>query len=101
VAIDDPTNKNEDPHLTKQALITELTWAKLYTKTMNKDLGVITTVIEKKPITTDGPAMKKSARKLRDRLRSANQTVDELRDHAGVTRTPAQKDDTAENDDAE
>jgi len=83
VAIEDPADKAEDPQSTRRAVIAELTWAKLYTKTMNKDLGVITTVIASKPI-SKGPAMKKSARKLHDRLRSANRTVGEISDHAGI-----------------
>jgi hypothetical protein len=90
VAIDDP-NKKEDSHETKQAVITELTWAKLYTKTINKDLGAITTVIEKKPLNGDGPAMKKSARKVRDQLQTANDSVGELRDRAGVNTKPDKK----------
>lgn len=91
MAVDDPAIKKADSQATKQALISELTWAKLYTRTMHKDLGAITTAIGSKPITS-GPAMKKTARKLHDRLRSANQTVSELSDHAGV-RPPAVKKD--------
>ena len=50
----------------KPALIAELTWAKLYTKAMHKDLGVITTVISKSQPTTTGAEMKKGAEKLHD-----------------------------------
>jgi hypothetical protein len=68
----------------KPALIAELTWAKLYTKAMHKDLGVISTSIRKSQPTTAGPEMKKSAEKLHDQLQSANRTVGELIDHAGI-----------------
>jgi hypothetical protein len=68
----------------KPTLIAELTWAKLYTKAMHKDLGAISTAIRKSQPTTAGPEMKKSAEKLHDQLRSANRTVGELSDHAGI-----------------
>ena len=58
----------------KPALIAELTWAKLYTKAMHKDLGEITTVISKSQPTTTGPEMKKDAEKLHDQLQNANRT---------------------------
>ena len=66
----------------------ELTWAKLYTKAMHKDLGVITTFISKSQLTTTGPEMKKGAEKLHDQLQNANRTVGELRDHAGIRPVP-------------
>jgi len=72
----------------KPALMAELTWAKLYTKAMHKDLGVITTVINKSQLTTTGPEMKKGAEKLHDQLQNANRTVGELRDHAGIRPVP-------------
>jgi hypothetical protein len=64
-------------------LMAELTWAKLYTRVMHKDLGAISVAIRSQP-TTAGPEMKKSAEKLRDQLQSANRTVGELSDHAGI-----------------
>jgi len=81
----DPTNKVSDPQAIKQALVAELTWAKLYTKTMNKDLGVIATAIDNdsRP-TINEPEMQQSAAKLHDELQIANRTVGELSDHAGV-----------------
>ena len=66
------------------SLLTELAWAKLYTGVMHKDLGAISTAIRKSQPTTAGPEMKKSAEKLRDQLQSANRTVGELSDHAGI-----------------
>ena len=68
----------------KPALMAELAWAKLYTKVMHKDIGAISTAIRKSQPTTAGPEMKKSAEKLRDQLKSANRTVAELSDHAGI-----------------
>ena len=68
----------------KPALMVELTWAKLYTKAMHKDLGAISTAVRESQPTTAGPEMKKSAEKLHDQLRSANRTVRELSDHAGI-----------------
>jgi hypothetical protein len=62
----------------------DLTWSQLYTKSMHKDLVAISTAITKTKPTTSGPKMKKDAEKLRDQLKSANQTVDELSDHAGI-----------------
>jgi hypothetical protein len=44
----------------KPALMAELTWAKLYTRAMNKDLGAISTAVSKSQPTTAGPEMKKS-----------------------------------------
>jgi len=75
----------------KPALMAELTWAKLYTKAMHKDLGVISTVISKSQPSTAGPEMKKSAEKLHDQLQSANRTVGELSDHAGIRPLPVKR----------
>ena len=75
----------------KPALMAELTWAKLYTKAMHKDLGAISTAISKSQPTTAGPEMKKSAEKLHDQLQSANRTVGELSDHAGIRPLPVKK----------
>jgi hypothetical protein len=89
VAIDDDAGTIvAETQPVKPALMAELTWAKLYTKAMHKDLGVITTVISKAQLTTTGPEMKKGAEKLHDQLQNANRTVGELRDHAGIRPVP-------------
>ena len=75
----------------KPALMAELTWAKLYTKAMHKDLGVISTAVSKTRPTTSGPKMQRDAEKLRDQLKSANQTVDDLSDDAGLRPAPIKK----------
>ena len=75
----------------KPALMAELTWAKLYTKAMHKDLGVISTAISKSEPSTAGPEMKKSAEKLHDQLQGANRTVGELSDHAGIRPLPVKR----------
>ena len=75
----------------KPALMAELTWAKLYTKAMHKDLGVISTALSKSQPTTTGPEIKKSAEKLHDQLQSANRTVGELSDHAGIRPVPVKR----------
>ena len=72
----------------KPALMAELTWAKLYAKSMHKDLSAISTAIRKSEPTTGGPEMKQSAEKLHDQLQSANRTVGELSDHAGIRPMP-------------
>jgi hypothetical protein len=74
------------------ALRAELTWAQLYTKSMHKDLVAITSAISKTRPTTAGPEMKKDAEKLHDQLQSANRTVDELSDHAGIRPAPIKSD---------
>jgi hypothetical protein len=74
-----------------RSLMTELTWSKLYTKVMHKDLGAISTAVKKNRPTTAAAKMKKSAEKLRDQLKSANRTVGELSDHAGVRPMPDKK----------
>jgi hypothetical protein len=72
----------------KPALMAELTWAKLYTKAMHKELGAISAAISKSKPTIAGPEMKKSAEKLHDQLKVANRTVGELSDHAGTRPVP-------------
>jgi hypothetical protein len=73
------------------ALKADLTWSQLYTKSMHKDLVAISTAVSKTKPTTAGPEMKKDAEKLRDQLKSANQTVDQLSDHAGLRPAPIKK----------
>jgi len=90
VAIDDDPRSTVVENV-KPALVAELTWAKLYTKAMHKELGVISTAIGKSPPTTAGAKMKKSAEKLHDQLKCANLTVGELRDQAGTTPIPGKK----------
>jgi hypothetical protein len=75
----------------KPALVAELTWAKLYTKAMHKDLVAISTAIAKNQPTTGGSGMKKSAEQLHDQLQDANRTVDELSDQAGIRSVPDKK----------
>jgi hypothetical protein len=95
VAIDDDAGTPvAETQPVKPALMAELTWAKLYTKAMHKDLGLISTAISKSKPTIAGPEMKKSAEKLHDQLQSANRTVGELSDHAGI-RPCQSKDDQA------
>ena len=89
MAIDDDAGTTvAETHAVKPALMAELTWAKLYTKAMHKDLGVISTAIRKSQPITAGPEMKESAEKLHDQLQSANRTVGELSDHAGIGPMP-------------
>ena len=73
------------------ALKADLTWSQLYTKAMHKDLVAISTAIGKTQPITSGPKMKKDAEKLRDQLKSANQTVGELSDDAGIRPAPIKK----------
>jgi hypothetical protein len=84
VAIEDDGTTAKDFPSIKPALVAELTWAKLYTKAMHKDLVAISTAIARNQPTTSGPEMKKSAEQLRDQLKDANRTVDELSDQAGI-----------------
>ena len=77
----------------KLTLIAELTWARLYTKAMQKVLGAISTAIRKTKMTTAQPEMRKGAERLRDQLRDANLTVAELSDHAGIRPVPELKSD--------
>ena len=92
MAIDDDAGTTvAETQAVKPALMAELTWAKLYTKAMHKDLGVISTVISKSQPSTAGPEMKKSAEKLHDQLQSANRTVGELSYHAGIRPVPVKR----------
>jgi len=84
VAIDDDGTTVKDSSSVGPALVAELTWAKLYTKAMHKDLVAISTAIAKSQPPTAGPEMKKSAEQLHDQLKDANRTVDELSDQAGI-----------------
>ena len=88
---DDEGTAAEKTPSVKPALIAELTWAKLYTKAMHKDLVAISTAIAKNQPTTSGPEMKKSAEQLHDQLQDANRTVDELSDQAGIRSAPVKK----------
>ena len=72
-------------------LMAELAWAKLYTKVMHKELGAISTTVRKSQPTTTGLEMKKSAEKLHYQLQSANRTVGELSDQAGIRPEPVKK----------
>jgi hypothetical protein len=92
VAIDDDAGTtSEETQAVKPALIAELTWAKLYTKAMHKDLSAISTAISKSEPTAAGPEMKKSAEKLHDQLQNANRTVGELSEHAGTRAVPVKR----------
>ena len=92
MAIDDDAGTTvAETQSIKPALIAELTWAKLYTKTMHKDLVEISTAISKSEPTTAGPEMKKTAEKLHDQLQGANRTVAELSDRAGIRPVPVKK----------
>jgi hypothetical protein len=92
VAIDDDAETTvTETQPVKPTLIAELTWAKLYTKVMHKDLVAISTAIKKSQPTTAGPEMKESAEKLHDQLQSANRTVGELSDHAGIRPVPVKR----------
>jgi hypothetical protein len=92
VAIDDDAGTTvAKAQPVKLVLMAELTWAKLYTKAMHKDLGEISTAISKSQPTTAGSEMTKSAEKLHDQLQSANRTVGELSDNAGVRPMPVKK----------
>ncbi|HVB79042.1 MAG TPA: hypothetical protein VNE82_03725 [Candidatus Binataceae bacterium] len=84
VAIDNDTGTTMVKGRIKLVLMAELTWAKLYTKAMRKDLGAISTAVGKKGSTTARLEMTKSAEKLHDQLQSANRTVGELSDCAGI-----------------
>jgi hypothetical protein len=93
VAIDDDARTTlGETQSVEPSVMAELAWAKLYTKVMHKDLGAISTAIRKRRSTTTGPEMKKSTEKLRDQLKSANRTVGELSDHAGIRPAPVKSD---------
>ena len=89
--IDDDGTTAKDFPILMPALVAELTWAKLYTKAMHKDLVAISTAIAKSQPTSAGPEMKKSAEQLHDQLKDANRTVDELSDQAGIRWVPVQE----------
>jgi hypothetical protein len=92
VAVDDDAGvTSEETQAVKPALIAELTWAKLYTKAMHKDLSAISTAIRKSEPTAAGPEMKKSAEKLHDQLQNANRTVGQLSDDAGIRAVPLKR----------
>lgn len=90
MTIDDETGTTAaETQPVKVALMAELTWAKLYTKAMHKDLVEIAMAIRKSQLFTAGPEMKKSAETLHDQLQSANRTVGALSEHAGIRPMPA------------
>jgi len=91
---DDAETTMAETQPVERSLMTELAWSKLYTKVMHKDLGAISSAIRKRRPTTAGPDMKKSAEKLRGQLKSANRTVGELSDHAGIRPAPVKSDRT-------
>jgi hypothetical protein len=88
---DDAKTTVAELHGVKAALMAELTWAKLYTKAMHKELAVISTSISKSRTTTPRPEMTNSAERLHDQLESANHTVGELSDHAGPRLVPVKR----------
>jgi hypothetical protein len=89
VATKDSAGKNvTETQPIKSALIAELTWAQLYTKAMQKDLVAISTAVSKGKTITTEPEMKETAEKLHDELQTANSTVGELSDHAGIRPGP-------------
>jgi uncharacterized protein (TIGR02284 family) len=93
VVIDeDAENSGAEVQPPTPALKAELTWAKLYTQTMHKDLVAISTAVGKGQPASAGPAMKKSAEHLHDQLQSANRTVGELSDRAGIRPMPVKSD---------
>ena len=91
MAIEDKGTTRAETEQVMPALKADLTWSQLYTKAMHKDLVAISTAIGKTQPITSGPKMKKDAEKLRDQLKSANQTVDGLSDHAGLRPAPIKK----------
>ena len=92
MATDDHARATEaETQPTKPALLAELTWAKLYTKAMHKELGAIATAISKSQPTAAEPEMRKSAEKLHDQLKGANCTVGELSEHAGARPVPVKR----------
>ena len=85
MTIDDDTGTPDaETQPVKPALMAELTWAKLYTKAIQKDLVAISTAVTKNQTATAEPEMKETAEKLHDELQTANRTVGELSDHAGI-----------------
>jgi hypothetical protein len=55
---------------------------------MQKDLVAISTAVSKGKTITTEPEMKETAEKLHDELQTANSTVGELSDHAGIRPGP-------------
>jgi len=55
---------------------------------MQKDLVAISTAVTKSQTSTSEPEMKETAEKLHDELQTANRTVGELSDHAGIRPVP-------------
>jgi hypothetical protein len=88
---DDGTAAKKAPSV-KPALVAELTWAKLYTKAMHKDLVAISTAVGKSQPETPGAEMKKNAEQLHDQLQDANRTVDKLSEQAGTRPVPVKSD---------
>jgi hypothetical protein len=85
---DDAGTPDAETQPVKPALMAELTWAKLYTKAIQKDLVAISTAVTKNQTVTAEPEMKETAEKLHDELQTANRTVGELSDHAGIRPVP-------------
>ena len=69
---------------TRRVLMAELTWARLYTRTMHNILRAVSRVITKNRRSSDQLEMKKDAEILHDQLEIANRTVTALSDHAGI-----------------
>jgi hypothetical protein len=88
----DARNSVPETHPKKSALIAELTWAQLYTKAMQQDLVTISTAVSKGQTITTEPEVKETAEKLHDELQTANSTVGELSDHAGIRPSPSKAD---------
>ncbi len=92
MTIDDKTGtaaRRAEP--AKLVLLAELTWAKLYTKAIHRDLGAISAAVDKSQSSSIGPEMSRSAEKLHDQLQGANRTVSELSDHVGIRAVPEKK----------
>ena len=82
--LDEARNSVPETEPIKSALIAELTWAQLYTKAIQKDLVAISAAVTKNQTITAEPEMKETAEKLHDELQTANRTVGELSDNAGL-----------------
>ena len=92
MAIDDDAGSTvTETQPVKPALMAELTWAKLYTTAIQKDLVAISTAVSKSQTTAAEPEMKETAEKLHDELQTANRTVGELSDHAGIRPVPVKR----------
>ena len=88
---DDAATTVAETQPVKPALMAELTWAKLYTTAIQKDLVAISTAVSKSQTTAAEPEMKETAEKLHDELQTANRTVGELSDHAGIRPVPVKR----------